>query len=75
MQFLDIEVSWEKGKSVTTICRKPTFSVAYTHFESFLSTPHKLGMIYSIMVFIVASNILLIGQIFTKNLALVPIVI
>ena len=26
LSFLDIEVSWENGKFVTTVYRKPTFS-------------------------------------------------
>ena len=35
LSFLDIEVSREKGKFVTTVYRKPTFSAVYTHFENF----------------------------------------
>ena len=38
LSFLDIEVSREKRKFVTTVYRKPTFSGVYTHFESFLPT-------------------------------------
>ena len=45
---LDIEVSREKGKFVTTVYRKPTFSGAYTHFESFLPTIIKFGMVYTL---------------------------
>ena len=48
LSFLDIEVSWEKGKIVTTVYRKPTFSVVYTHFESFLPTIYKFGMVYTL---------------------------
>ena len=36
MSFLDVEISRENGKFVTTVYRKPTFSGVYTHFESFL---------------------------------------
>ena len=43
---LDIEVSWEKGKFVTTVYRMPTFSGVYTQFESFLPTIYKFGMVY-----------------------------
>ena len=47
--FLDVEVSREKGKFVTTIYRKPTFSGVYTHFESFLPTVYKFGMVYTLV--------------------------
>ena len=36
MSFLDVKISREKGKFVTTVYPKPTFSGVYTHFESFL---------------------------------------
>ena len=48
LSFLDIEVSREKGKLVTTVYRKPTFSGVYTHFESFLPTIYKFGMVYTL---------------------------
>ena len=48
LSFLDIEVSREKGKFVTTVYRKPTFSGVYTHFESFLPTIYKFGMVYTL---------------------------
>ena len=38
LSFLDVEVSREKGKFVTTVYRKSTFSGVYTHFENFLPT-------------------------------------
>ena len=46
LSFLDIEVSREKVKFVSTVYRKPTFSGAHTHFESFLPTIYKFGMVY-----------------------------
>ena len=46
--FLDIEVSREKGKFVRTLYEKPTFSGLYTHFESFLPTIYKFGMLYTL---------------------------
>ena len=46
LSFLDTEVSREKGKFVTTVYRKSTFSGVYTHFESFLTTIYKFGMVY-----------------------------
>ena len=43
LSFLDVEVSRQKGKY-----RKPTFSVVYTHFDSFLPEVYKGGMIYTL---------------------------
>ena len=34
LSFLDIEVSREKRKFLTTVYRKPTFSGVYINFES-----------------------------------------
>ena len=34
LSFLDVEVSREKGKFVTSVCRKSTFSGVHIHFES-----------------------------------------
>ena len=47
LTFLDMEVSREKRKFVTTFYRKPTFRGVYTHFESFLPTIYKFGMVYT----------------------------
>ena len=49
LSFLDIEVSREKGRFVTTVYRKPTFSGVYTHFESFLPAVYKFGMVYTLV--------------------------
>ena len=46
--FLDVEVSRQQGKFVTTVYRKPTCSGLYTHFYSLLATDYKVGMIYSL---------------------------
>ena len=46
LSFLDIEVSQEKGKFVTIVYRKSTFSDVYTHFESFLPTIYKFGLVH-----------------------------
>ena len=48
LPFLDAEVSRQKGRFVTTIYRKPTFSGVYTHFDSFLLTDYTVGMIYTL---------------------------
>ena len=48
MSFLDIEISRENGKFVTAVYRKPTFSGVYTHYDSFLPSKYKFGMIYTL---------------------------
>ena len=46
--FLDVELSREGNKFVSTVYRKPTFIGVYTHFNSFLPTINEFGMIYSL---------------------------
>ena len=48
LSFLDVEASREKGRSVTAVYRKPTFSDVYNHFESFFLTIKKFGMVYTL---------------------------
>ena len=48
LSFLDVEVSRQQGKFVTSVYRKPTFSGVYTHFDSFLPEVYKVGMIYTL---------------------------
>ena len=45
LSLLDVEVSPQQGKFVTTVYNKPTFIGVYTHFDSFLPTDYKIGMI------------------------------
>ena len=49
LSFLNVEVSRQEGHFVTTVYRKPTFSGVYTHFECFLLTIYKFGMIYTLV--------------------------
>ena len=49
LSFLDVEVSREKGKVLTAVYRMATFSGVYTHFESFLPTVYKFGMVYTLV--------------------------
>ena len=42
-------MSREKSKFATTVYHKPTFSGAYTHFDSFLPTRYKFSMIYTLV--------------------------
>ena len=48
MSFLDVEISQENGKFGTTVSRKPNVSGVYTHFESFLPSTQKFGMLYTL---------------------------
>ena len=48
LSFLDVKVSQQQGKFVTTVYRKPTFSGVYVLFDSFLPTDYKVGMIYTL---------------------------
>ena len=48
LSFLDVEVSRQQGKFVTSVYRKPTFSSVYTHFDSFLPEVYKVGMTYTL---------------------------
>ena len=45
LSFLDVEVSLQSGKFVTTVYRERTFSGVYTHFDCFLPTVYKVDMI------------------------------
>ena len=48
LTFLDVDVSREGNKFVTTVYRKLTFSGVYTHCDSFLPTTYTFGMIYTL---------------------------
>ena len=41
LSFLDVEVSREGKKLVTTAYRKPTFSGVYTYFDCLLTSKYK----------------------------------
>ena len=49
MPYFDAEISREKGKIVTTVYRKPTFSGIYNHFESSLLSSDKFAMLYTLV--------------------------
>ena len=76
LSFLDIEVIREQGKFKTTIYRKPTFSGAYSNFESFLPSVYKFGIVYTLVYrcFCICSNwtqlhneLIFLKGIFRKN--------
>ena len=48
MSFLDINITSEKDKFTTSVYRKPTFSKIYTHFDSFLPSSNKIGLLHTL---------------------------
>ena len=58
LSFLDKTISRENNKFVTSVYRKPTFSGAFTNFESFIPDIHKRGLIETFLhkSFILCSN-------------------
>ena len=49
MPFLVVEISQENGKFVIKVYQKPIFSGLDTHFESFLPSTHKFGILYILL--------------------------
>ena len=45
LPFLDINIFREKGRFVTNVYRKKTFSGVYTNFNSFIPETYKTGLI------------------------------
>ena len=49
LPFLDINICRSNGSFLTSVYRKPTFTVLFTNFESFLPITYKKGLIYSLV--------------------------
>ena len=49
LSFLDIRITRENNKFVTSVCHKPTFSSVFTYFESFIPDIHKRGLIETLL--------------------------
>ena len=49
MSFLDVNIIREKDKFSTSVYRKPTFSGIYTHFDSFLPSSNKIGLLHTLL--------------------------
>ena len=47
MSFLDLYIIREKDNFTTSVYRKPTFSGIYIHFDSFLPSSDKIGLLHS----------------------------
>ena len=48
MSFIDVNIIHKKGKFTTSVYHKPTFSRIYTHFDSFLPSSNKIGLLHTI---------------------------
>ena len=49
LSLLDVNIFREKGKVVSNVYRKKTFSGVYTNFDSFISETYKTGLIKSLL--------------------------
>ena len=49
LAFLDVLVSREESRLITSLYRKPTFSGLYTNFNSFISEKYKTGLIFCLL--------------------------
>ena len=49
MSFLEVNIIREKDKFTTSVYRKPTFSGIYTHFDSFLPSSNKIGLLHTLL--------------------------
>ena len=49
MSFLDVNVIHEKEKFTTSVYRKPTFRGSYNHFDSFLPSSNKIGLLHTLL--------------------------
>ena len=49
ISFLDVNIIREKDKFTTSVYRKPTFSGIYTHFDSFLPSSNKIGLLHILL--------------------------
>ena len=49
MSFLEVNIIREKDKFTTSVYRKRTFSGIYTHFDSFLPSSNKIGLLHTLL--------------------------
>ena len=49
ISFLDVIIIREKDEFTTSVYRKPTFSGIYTHFDSFLPSSNKIGLLHTLL--------------------------
>ena len=48
MSFLDVNIIHEKDRFITSVYGKPTFSGIYTHFDIFLPSSNKMGLLHTL---------------------------
>ena len=49
LSFLDVKISRQNNKFVTSVYRKPTFTGVFTNFESFIPDIYKRGLIETLL--------------------------
>ena len=49
LSFLDVKICSKKGKFVTSVYKKPTFSGVFTNYESFILTYQKRGLLHTLL--------------------------
>ena len=49
LSFLDIKISYENNKFMTSVYRKSTFCAVFTNFESFIPDIYKRGLIETLL--------------------------
>ena len=49
MSFLDVNIIQKKGRFTTSVYRKLTFSRSYIHFDSFLPSSTKIGLLHTLL--------------------------
>ena len=49
MSFLDVNISRKQSTFTTSVYHKPIFSRIYTHFNNFLPSTYKIGMIRALL--------------------------
>ena len=65
MFFLDIAIIREDKTFIASVCRKPSFSEVYTHFDSFLASAYEFGTVSHSLVD--ACEFALVGGNYTMN--------
>ena len=49
ISFLDIKITRESNKCMTSVYRKPTFSGVFTNFESFIPKSYKYNLLFTLL--------------------------
>ena len=49
ISFLDIKITRDNNKFMTSVYRKPTFSEVFTNFESFIPKPYKYKLLFTLL--------------------------